>query len=147
LCGAARNGSPLRLPAAPGLAVSVVAIKHDGSFDQDTFGLLQATAKIAVPAANFYWVVAGTFFAEVIAMAANCSPTTGVVAPPPSVDALRDVARMTVKKLKARLKSLLAPTDGNKMALAQRLADRFGPEYKSRWTQRRRTELAVSPRA
>ena len=111
--------------------LSVVAIKHDGSFDQDAFGLLQATAKIAIPAANFCWVVAGTFFADVIAMAANCSPMTGVVAPPPSVDALRDVARMTVKQLKARLKSLLAPTDGNKLALAQRLADRFGPAYKS----------------
>jgi hypothetical protein len=62
--------------------LSVVAIKHDGSFDQDAFGLLQATAKIAIPAANFCWVVAGAFFADVIAMAANCSPMTGVVAPP-----------------------------------------------------------------
>ena len=54
--------------------LAVVSTGHDGKFNPQTFAALRNTAKIALPAANFCWVVAGDNFADVVAMAANCSP-------------------------------------------------------------------------
>ena len=56
---------------------------------------------------------------------------TGVVQPLAPADALRDVARLTVAQMKTQLKSLHASADGNKAALATRLAQLFGPQYVS----------------
>ena len=111
--------------------LAVVSIDHDGAFNKTTFGLLSSAAKIAIPAANFCWVVAGVAMSDVIAMSVYASPLTGVVQPLASADALRDVARLTVAQLKTQLKSLHASAGGNKAALATRLAHLYGPEYVS----------------
>ena len=67
----------------------------------------------------------------VIAMGVHVSPMTGVVSPLASADAFRDVARLSVPQLKTQLNFLHESADGNKAALATRLAHLFGPQYVS----------------
>jgi hypothetical protein len=76
--------------------LAVVSTGHDGTFDQQTFAALQRTAKIALPAANFCWVVAGDNFADVVAMAANCSPMSSSMGAEEPADALRYVSKLKV---------------------------------------------------
>ena len=62
--------------------LSVVALKHKGQFDKRTFDLLRDASKIAMPTANFVWVVGGTKFPDVISMvvAAQQAPERASVA-------------------------------------------------------------------
>ena len=106
--------------------LAVVSTRHDGSFDQQIFAALQRTAKIALPAANFCWVVAGDNFADVVALAAHCTPMTASMLPAQPADALRDVARMTVADLRARLTALHESAAGTKAALSARLTACLG---------------------
>ena len=52
----------------------MVSIDHDGAFNQTTFVLLWSRANIAIPAANFCWIVAGVAMSDVIAMGACMRP-------------------------------------------------------------------------
>ena len=111
--------------------LSVVSTRHDGKFDQQTFAALQRTAKIALPAANFCWVVAGDNFADVVSMAANCSPMSSSMRTEPA-DALHDVTKLKVADLRAKLTALHESAAGTKAVLAARLkasmdAIRVGP--------------------
>ena len=106
--------------------LAVVATGHDGTFDERIFAALQKTAKIALPAANFCWVVAGDYFADVVSLAADCSPMAASVQRAPSAaDALRDVAQMTVVDLRAKLTALHESARGKKAELAARLTARL----------------------
>ena len=70
------------------------------------FAALKRTAKIALTAANFSWVVAGDNFADVVLLAAHCTPMTASIQPVSSADALREVAQMGVAQLRASLPAL-----------------------------------------
>ena len=101
--------------------LAVVSTGHDGKFNPQTFAVLQRTAKIALPAANFCWVVAGDNFADVVAMAANCSPMSSSMEMEEAADALRDVSKLKVADLRVRLTALHESAAGKKAVLAARL--------------------------
>ena len=101
--------------------LAIVSTRHDGSFDRRTFAALEKTAKIALPAANFCWVVAGDNFADVVAMAAHCAPMSASMPPGLQDDAFRGVSRMKVADLRERLTALRESSAGNKATLSGRL--------------------------
>ena len=116
--------------------LAVISSRHDGSFDQQTFAALRRTAKIALPAANCCWVVAGDNFADVVALAANCAPMSSFMQTEEPADALRDVAKLKVADLRARLTALHESATGTKAVLTARLTTRLDP---------RRAAPAVAP--
>ena len=66
-------------------------------------------------------MVAGDNFADVVAMAANCSPMSSSMEMEEAADALRDVSKLKVADLRVRLTALHESAAGKKAVLAARL--------------------------
>ena len=144
--------------------LSVVALRHDGSFDRQVFRLLENSSKIAIPMSNQIWIVTGSTFDDAIVLPveahfdvappADCFYISNHVGAPscdaPTVHAAnaatRYARRLKVAELRAELETHDADTTGLKATLVDRLAALLGDSFQdtaaddAREQERRRAE-------